>query len=121
MLFSILADNDRLRVLDLSNNSLGVLSANFPSCTAEMGLFFSKNTSLLHLDISYNYIDFVQTKELAISLEQNKSIYGIHFVGNAGYIDNRGFLVPEEILSEIVGSINKRRIKGIHAVTKTVR
>lgn len=29
------------------------------------------------------------------SLNINKSIYGFHFYGNYGYVDNKGFLVFE--------------------------
>lgn len=93
-LFASLAENEKLVVLDLSNNSSGI---GIDDCLQEINEFFSTNKTLVHLDLSFNYFGFEQSKSISLGLEKNKTIYGFHFVGNAGYVDNRGFLIPEEI------------------------
>jgi len=49
---------------------------------------FKENKSLVHLDISHNRIEKVDVEIIAEGLKENHNIYGIHFAGNAGYIDN---------------------------------
>ena len=93
-IFAILAENDTIAVLDLSNNSMGIGVEN---CIEEINNFFATNKTLVHLDMSYNYFNYEQSKSLSAGLELNKTIYGFHFVGNCGYVDDRGFLIPEEI------------------------
>ena len=94
MLFGTLkaSENEDLRVLDISNNSLGKGEL---QCTKELAEFLQSNVFLVHLDLSYNYFDFPNTQIISAALETNKTIYGFHFVGNCGYVDSRGFLVPE--------------------------
>ena len=41
----------------------------------------------------FTYNDSVQ---IAQGLEKNKTIIGIHFSGNWGYVDSRGFIVVEK-------------------------
>ena len=47
---------------------------------------------LIHLDLSYNNITYDTCKILALGLKKNHSIYGLHFAGNYGKIDEHGFL-----------------------------
>jgi len=56
---------------------------------------FEKNKDLIHLDLSCNLFNNEDTVILAQKLEKNKSIFGIHFSGNSGYVDSLGFIVPE--------------------------
>ena len=56
---------------------------------------FEKNKDLIHLDLSCNLFNHEDTVILAQKLEKNKSIFGIHFSGNSGYVDPLGFIVPE--------------------------
>ena len=65
--------NHKLRVLDLSWNQIGFEA--IPSLCN----FLKKNTSLLHLDISNCNISFNDTKEIALSLQQNFTIFGLHY------------------------------------------
>jgi arginine deiminase len=58
------------------------------SCAPEIGEMFEKNKELMHLDLSCNYFNFEDTVILAEKLEKNKTIYGIHYAGNHGYIDS---------------------------------
>jgi len=46
--------------------------------------------------MSNNKIDITDCEIIAEGLKQNHSILGIHFAGNAGYVDNQGFVVPGE-------------------------
>ena len=87
------AEEEELFVLDLSNNSLGTPGPD--NCIAETCEFLKNNKTLIHLDLSYNCFSFAASKEIAEALENNKTIYGFHFLGNQAYVDNRGFIVPE--------------------------
>lgn len=64
--------------------------------------FFKKNEKVIHLDLSSNYFTLDECRQIAEGINSNKSIYGFHFFGNFGYVDNRGFLIlnNEEIVIE---------------------
>jgi hypothetical protein len=72
-------------------------SVNVPLC---LYLVFQINKTLIHLDISFCDFHNEECKKLSIALEQNNTIYGIHFEGNMGYINYRGGLICE--LGQIV-------------------
>ena len=57
---------------------------------------FAANKSLIHVDLSNNKIDLDDCEIIAEGLKINHSILGIHFRGNAGYVDNQGFVVAAE-------------------------
>jgi len=61
--------------------------------------FLKKNEKVVHLDLSTNYFTLEECKQIADGINLNRTIYGFHFFGNFGYVDNRGFLVlnSEEI------------------------
>ena len=42
--------------------------------------------------MSYNDFDSKEVEIFKKGLDSNKSIYGIHFMGNEGEIDNNGFV-----------------------------
>lgn len=61
---------------------------------------FSKNQSLVHVDLSYNMIKQEDCAVLAQGLKNNHRILGLHFQGNLGYIDALGHLhegIPFEL------------------------
>ena len=58
--------------------------------------FLRQNTALLHLDLSCNKFTHQESKLIAEALEANQTIYGFHFKGNYGYVDNLGFLVVDK-------------------------
>ncbi len=89
-IFNTLTENEYLRVLDFSCNSLGLGPGSF---IGEITSFFGKNKTLRHLDMSNNYIDYENSVKISEGLEKNQSIYGFHYAGNCGYVDSRGFLV----------------------------
>lgn len=98
-IFNILIKNSVVRVLDMSWNILG---ESFKTIRTESGFidelssFFFENTILLHQDISNNHFTFKQSDKIAKALKKNRTIYGIHFTGNRGYIDSEDFQVCEE-------------------------
>lgn len=76
--------------------------------------FLETNKEVLHLDMSNNNIGFKDAIRISESLAKNHSIYGFHFIGNAGYIDSLGFLIPCENPSEESNeNCVKLRIDGI--------
>ena len=55
---------------------------------------FRKNESLIHVDMSHNNIRLDDVEIMADGLKQNHTIMGLHFIGNDGDIDVKGFLSP---------------------------
>ena len=56
---------------------------------------FRKNTSLIHVDMSHNNIRLDDVEIIAEGLKENHSILGLHFVGNEGDVDVKGFVNPQ--------------------------
>jgi len=81
-IFKNLISNEYLKVLDISWNSIGNGS---PSIAPSLCEFFQNNKSIVHLDISNNKLSFEESSEIAKSLNKNRTIYGIHYIGNFGY------------------------------------
>ena len=49
---------------------------------------------MVHLDLSNNSFSYDESQLIAENLNKyNKTIYGFHFIGNYGYVDNKGFLI----------------------------
>lgn len=66
-----------------------------------------------HLDLSNNYFETESSLKIAEALKKNKSIYGFHYSGNAGYVDSRGFLMVDPSNSDDLTGIHvKKRING---------
>ena len=108
--------NQNLKVLDLSWNSLG----NSEKCLRAFSkVFVKERLQIIHWDISFNKFTFNECQQIAITLEKNHGIYGIHFEGHYGYINKRGFLIiPPESFHEAVKEYpipikNVRRIRGV--------
>ena len=60
-----------------------------------LGEFFCKsNTELIHLDISHNNINFVDSNLLSEKIKNNHNILGIHLDGNEMEINELGFIIP---------------------------
>ena len=59
-------------------------------------LFHNKSTELIHLDISYNNINFVDSKAISENIKDNHTILGIHVDGNDMWVDELGFVYPIE-------------------------
>ena len=59
-------------------------------------LFHNKNTELLHLDISYNNINVVDSTAISEHIKDNHTILGVHVDGNGMWVDELGFVYPIE-------------------------
>lgn len=46
----------------------------------------------MHVDISFCDIDKSCSQILAEALKNNHSIYGLHYEGNSGFVDGKGYL-----------------------------
>ncbi|CAD8053199.1 unnamed protein product [Paramecium primaurelia] len=79
-----------LKVLDLSQNSLGIGY----DWSQSFNKMVQLNKELIHFDLSFNKIDYQITCQIAEGLKKNKSILGFHYTGNCGYVDPKGFLIP---------------------------
>lgn len=76
-------------MLDISWNYLGGKIG----CTRSMADSIKLTQVLIHLDLSFCGFGEQESKILAEGFRSNHSIYGLHFEGNFGYINHRGFLV----------------------------
>ena len=50
---------------------------------------------LTHLDLSMNQFDYQDISTLATALKSNRTLLGLHCLGNEGTVDCRGFLIPK--------------------------
>ena len=57
-------------------------------------LFHNKQSELLHLDISYNNLNYPDCKAISEHIKYNHTILGIHVDGNDMYTDGFGFIYP---------------------------
>ena len=81
---------------------------------------FAQNKSLIHVDISNNKIGETDVETIAEGLKENHTIFGIHFVGNAGHVDNKGFVIRSDeqtksdsiFYTRISSSLESASIKG---------
>ena len=96
-IFKGLIGGSRIKILDLSWNSFGSYSSSFSKTFAE---FIISNDCLLHLDLSHNKLGKEDSKIISEALVNNHTLYGLHYDGNYGYIDPKGFLklidVPDQ-------------------------
>ncbi|KAL4510557.1 hypothetical protein ABPG72_004711 [Tetrahymena utriculariae] len=116
-IFSALTENNYLKVIDISGNSLG----RGESFVNEIENFMQKNTDVYHLDLSSNFFSYEDSIAISKSLESNKTIYGFHFEGNYGFVESRGFLIVQENQQQLLAGLhNKRQIKGIHTLEREV-
>ncbi|CAD8184428.1 unnamed protein product [Paramecium pentaurelia] len=91
MIFNSLQKSN-LKVLDLSQNSIGI-GLDWSNSFNQM---VSTNKELIHFDLSFNRISYKITLNIAEGLKKNKTIIGFHYTGNSGYVDTKGFLIPIE-------------------------
>lgn len=94
MLFEGLAQNDNLKVLDLSWNSLGRESSQ--EALKALGKCLKVNSTLKHLDISYNNLTLNDCEVFSVLIKENHDLIGLHVLGNEGFIDPQGFIIPTQ-------------------------
>jgi hypothetical protein len=88
-----LKENNTLEVFDISFNNIGGGFQNNESANL-LKTFFRDNKSLVHVDISFWGFTLEEIFIMNEGLTENHTIWGIHWVGNAGKTDQLGFLVP---------------------------
>ena len=59
-------------------------------------LFEKKQTALIHLDISYNNLNFFDCKLISEKIKLNHTILGLHVEGNLMDINCLGFITPKD-------------------------
>lgn len=89
-LFEGLSKNKSLKIFDISWNSIGKNK----QAAESISKCIKTNTSLSHLDLSYNSITSEDAEIIAEGLKSNHTILGLHISGNACKLDTRGFLHP---------------------------
>ena len=72
---------------------------------------FAENKSLLHVDMSHNHMLKIDSEIIGEGLKANHSIYGIHWEGNAGHVDNLGFVQPGD--NQFIGAMTAPKIPKI--------
>ena len=83
----------RLRVLDLSWNSIG--SSKGRAFAFKLGEVLAMQSNLLHMDISNNSIKDGDCAIIANNLAANHSLWGFHVMGNRACMDAKGFMHPQ--------------------------
>ena len=91
-IFEGLCKNDSLKELDISWNSIG--QSRDKTHVRSISACLSKIQGLAHLDLSFNSLNNEECKVLSEGLRRNHDLLGIHLMGNEGFIDSQGFLVP---------------------------
>lgn len=61
-----------------------------------IGHALKKNSSLVHLDLSYNYFNTKECEIIGNELNSNHSLLGIHMLGNNCRVNAKGFVIPTE-------------------------
>lgn len=118
-LFEGLLANKTLRVLDLSYNQMGKAKDKNEECTRTIANCLKENEYLMHVDLSNNRFNVEESKRIAEGLKSNQSIYGFHFEGNRGYVDNYGFLViddDQQDMNNLGQNAVSHRIDGLSCV-----
>lgn len=100
--FGALATNKYVKVLDYSLNQLGCEGG---SCAKAISNCFRVNKTLEHVDLSFNNFGKEETEAIAEGLEPNKHIYGLHYRGNYGWVNSKGFIVLESKEVTLLDSI----------------
>ena len=94
-IFSELSNNTVLKILDYSMNQLG--DDESLNCATAIANCFKVNKSLHHLDLSFNNFNKEATGIISEGLSSNHSLYGLHYQGNYGWINSKGFLICEQM------------------------
>ncbi|KAL4450444.1 hypothetical protein ABPG74_019342, partial [Tetrahymena malaccensis] len=86
-------ENGRMKVLDLSHNQLG-LSSNYDLFNNAFRKICEANneSSICHLDLSYNQFRIQDCLFLSKVIKKNTSIIGFHFAGHDCFITYQGFI-----------------------------
>ncbi|KAL4468590.1 hypothetical protein ABPG74_005093 [Tetrahymena malaccensis] len=109
--------NSSLQVLDISKNNIGS-PIGLNACLAIINSISTKNSKLKHIDLSYNNISFEESVEISKSIQQNNSLFGIHYLGNEGnwYFDSQGSMKQKEQSQDQELNCQYQAIKGLQSI-----
>ncbi|KAL4496015.1 hypothetical protein ABPG72_015437 [Tetrahymena utriculariae] len=112
-----LEENCSLQVLDLSKNNIG-FPLGLNACLSIINSTSNKNSKLKHLDLSYNNISYEESLEISKSIQQNNSLFGIHYFGNEGnwYFDSKGYMKQNESSQEQELNGQHQRIISLQSI-----
>ena len=84
-------------ILDISFNPIGskFSVSDTEGYLKKFALYFKRDTSLIHLDMSHCGFTVEDCELLNKGLKFNKTILGIHMTGNDSGIDHQGYLGTE--------------------------
>ena len=88
-----LEKNNTIETFDISFNNIG-WEGDDNEWAEAFKIMFRDNKSIIHIDISYCGFNMDDILIINEGLSENHTIWGIHSIGNAGKIDQLGFLVP---------------------------
>jgi len=109
-----LLKNVTLKVIDLSFNPFGSMHKQKVKGVVELSNSFKVNWSLVHIDMSFVGLTHEDWDILNEGLKKNRTILGIHMLGNARSLDAKGFC-SSDISPPSASHIYKRVDKSLKA------
>jgi NLR family CARD domain-containing protein 3 len=92
-----LMSNTSLKVIDLSFNPIGSMHTQRVKGIVELSNAFKINKSIVHIDLSYIGLNHEDCDLLNEGLKKNRTILGIHMLGNSRGLDSKGFCTSEVV------------------------
>lgn len=83
--------NSSIKVIDLSFNPIGSQHTQKVKGIVELANAFKVNQSIVHIDLSYTGLTHEDCDLLNEGLKKNRTILGIHMLGNSRGLDAKGF------------------------------
>lgn len=77
------------------------------------GRALKKNKTIVHIDLSDNHFSEVACAIIGRKLVKNHTIYGLHLAGNCCSVDNQGFIVIDEAITQAYLDANPEPDKTI--------
>ncbi|GMH85835.1 hypothetical protein TL16_g10356 [Triparma laevis f. inornata] len=96
--FDSITSKSSVESLDVGYNAIGTatdVERDAVKCLAKMVSEDDGGCSLTHLNVSHNQMNANDCEVIGKALEKNHTLMGIHVEGNQGFIDSRGFLIPD--------------------------
>ena len=109
LIFNALTINQTIQIFDISFNSLNSGSIhNYGNINSDLKIegeknkvwrsafalnkMFLSNTTLIHMDLSHNNLSVEDWAEISKGLNQNKTVLGLHMIGNSKDTNALGFI-----------------------------
>jgi len=97
-LFNSVNGKTTLENLDVGYNALGTFQDDEREAVHALAKMLGEEDggcSLTHLNLSHNQLGVEDCKIISSALKSNHNLMGLHVEGNMGWIDSKGFLIPE--------------------------